>query len=115
MKARFALLLVFFGLMLALAPPGLCPCWLLPGNVHPHARPAEAETPHSHEDLGQDQSSQPVPPVSLPALLASSLISLALPESLWLRLFTNSGPGPLRYEPSPLHPPPRLPKRIAFV
>jgi len=113
-KARFTLLLLL-GLWLALTPPGLCPCWLLPGNVHPHARPAESDTPHTHEDLGQSQSSQTVPPVSLPALLSGILILLIPLDSLWLRLASGRRSEPLQVEPSPLRPPPRLLEQTAIA
>jgi hypothetical protein len=93
--------------LVAIAPPGLCPCWLLrePERVHPHLD-GWPERPHRHEylfSLFQSQAAAAAPVAVLPAGLLLLCQALA---AVWRRI-----PEPIfparGWSFSPLTPPPR--------
>ena len=94
--------------LLAVAPPGLCPCWMFtnPMEVHPHPY-GHAELPHDHSylfDLSPSSPSQPPPIPSAPQEMIDRLLALG---GLW----SISKPSPLgtaSWSAPPSTPPPRL-------
>jgi hypothetical protein len=89
---------------LALAQPGLCPCWML-DHVHPHPF-ANADRPHSHDYLFWSYSSDTAEsPPSLPTHdeVHARLLSSA---DLWSEV-VDLIPGAALWSAVPAPPPPR--------
>jgi hypothetical protein len=101
-------LLIFLAAYIALAQPGLCPCWLMHDvrTYHPHPF-AHPERPHPHDYLLEIFSAETAavsPPAPMPVLTLILLLALG---SLWWR--TDSSRVPLaRWAAPPATPPPRL-------
>jgi hypothetical protein len=102
-------LLVLLVMVLALAQPGLCPCWLAAEATGWHPHPAGlAQHPHDHDylnDLFQAEAAAAGPVAALPAslwLLAAAGAGLLLSRrAATLQL-------PLAWQPVLDPPPPRL-------
>jgi hypothetical protein len=99
---------LILALFVAILPPGLCPCWLMPepAKQHPHFD-WHPERPHGHNYLFDLFQSQTVPALLVASVPLSLLIALQAASGLRRRL------GDLVLPPSgwampPLTPPPRL-------
>jgi len=82
---RFSALFIFLAILTALAPPGLCPCWLNPEvkTVHPHLSEKQAESEHSHDyllQISQTNGIEMIPSMITPATV---WIALAFAGSIW--------------------------------
>jgi hypothetical protein len=108
-KVRALLLPILLAGFLALAPPGLCPCWLNRdvARVHPHPY-GHAEIPHDHGYLFDLYSSEPAqsPPILLaPQDVIDYLVALG---GLWSHAALPVL-GSVGWSGPPSEPPPRLP------
>ncbi len=83
-SAFFFLLIV----LTAVAPPGLCACWLIPEveSVHPHVSKAHAESHHTHDYLLQISQTTGTDILPLMILPAHVLIALAFAGLIWWAL-----------------------------
>jgi hypothetical protein len=93
---------------MALAQPGLGPCWMLAEvrRFHPHPF-SHPEQPHGHDylmDLSFSSSSQPAPAILSPGDFLEGLGSL---RDLWAGAIPPIAGSPL-WSPLPSPPPPRL-------
>ncbi len=107
-RSASRLLIIMLAGYMALAQPGLPPCWLQAHacEVHPHFSKHHAETPHSHGyllDLAKANAAQGLVSPLIPAGLLIELLSLGL----FLR--STLGPDILEQAWIPLlePPPPR--------
>jgi hypothetical protein len=105
---RFTVVLLAAALaVVALAPPGLCSCWLLPNVAETHPHPdGKPYLPHSHDylhELFHSQTAAVVPLSNAPAAVLMLLIALS---GRWFVLgsVAASGNG---WQPDVLAPPPR--------
>ncbi|MCB9135377.1 MAG: hypothetical protein H6636_08115 [Anaerolineales bacterium] len=93
----------------AVAPPGLCACWLNPNvaTVHPHVSPEHAHHSHSHDYLLQLAQTLQTEVKPLKVTPTSFLIAMARAGDIWWSL-----PGlhvhTAEWEPLILPPPPKL-------
>ena len=99
--------LVLVGL-LAVAQPGLCPCWMFTNSMQVHPHPyGHAELPHDHSylfDMSPSSPSQPPPILIAPQEVIDRLLALG---GLW----SASSPlvlGMVGWSIPPSTPPPRL-------
>jgi len=99
--------LVLVGL-LAVAQPGLCPCWMFTNSMQVHPHPyGHAELPHDHSylfDMSPSSPSQPPPILIAPQEVIDCLLALG---GLW----SASSPlvlGMVGWSIPPSTPPPRL-------
>lgn len=99
--------LVLVGL-LAVAQPGLCPCWMFTNSMQVHPHPyGHAELPHDHSylfDMSPSSPSQPPPILIAPQEVIDRLLALG---GLWS---ASSPPvlGMVGWSIPPSTPPPRL-------
>jgi len=102
-----------WALYIALTPPGLPPCWLQadPCREHIHFSAAHARSPHSHDYLFDQTSSEPVPLQAVVLLPASVLLAVLFNVQIFLP-FVESGPFSRGWQ-QPVEPPP--PKRFAHI
>jgi len=94
--------------LLALAPPGRCPCWMFADamGVHPHPY-GHAEVPHDHSylfDMSPSSPSQPPPIPIAPQEVIDRLLALG---GLW-SIYNPSPLGTVGSSAPPSTPPPRL-------
>lgn len=69
--------------LVALAPPGLCPCWLIADVRHIHPHPSgEPDRPHPHDYLFEMFQTQPAH-TSEPPLHPTALIEHLKDRSVW--------------------------------
>lgn len=99
-------MIVLVGLV-ALAQPGLCPCWLIADvreyHPHPDGRPQQ---PHDHDYLFDMFHAQTAVALVVWLAPASALLVLWALGSLWRLIAGHSLPGQ-SWSTSPLTPPPR--------
>ena len=105
MSRLFLAVVIFVAALIALTPPGLCPCWLNPDveTNHVHFRDVP-DSNHSHEylnELSQASLGEILPILLIPAAIFIALESLStiLWELIW-GVFS-----PMRWK-LPLSPPP---------
>jgi len=72
-------LLVLFACLVALMPPGVCPCWLNPNLVeyHFHFKPEDAGSEHSHEYLSQMTQATGIDADLTPFIPSALILALA--------------------------------------
>ena len=105
-RLTLALLILLAG-SIALAQPGLCPCWLIPdvGKYHPHPD-GYPERPHPHGyllELFNAESAAVVPPFPIPA--RTLILFLALSTVWWC--MGGNAPSLTGWASPPSTPPPR--------
>jgi hypothetical protein len=103
-----ALAIAALVLVTALAPPGICSCWLLrdAAHIHPHViDPGSGEHPHDDmfELFGARADARVTTALTPVAVLLASL-SAAPP---WRRAGASAWVYP-QWSPEPTHPPPRI-------
>ncbi len=104
--ALAAILVCLAGLM-ALAQPGICPCWLLADVEHLHPHPAgHPERPHSHGYLS-DLFMSGMPAVAEPTLVPAATLILALALAARWRTVSELSPAYWVWAASPRRLPPR--------
>ena len=100
-------LLIILAAFVALAQPGLCPCWLFAdvGKYHPHPD-GHPERPHSHAYLFELYNSQTVASTpSLPTPARTLILFLVLSTVWWC--VGNYAPSLTSWASPPSTPPPR--------
>ena len=108
MFRRIVILLVFLASLIAVAPPGLCPCWLIADvrtyHPHPNGRP---ERPHPHNYLFELFHSQTAAASPEPLIAIRDLVLALIGTGVWRRLSRQARPAHGWVMPPPT-PPPRL-------
>jgi hypothetical protein len=102
------LIVALLGLVVAVTPPGLCPCWLLVEVERVHVHPAgDGAERHSHDYLFElfNSHAPAYPPY---VISAAALIALLLASALYYRpprwgMFSRHG-----WRGDPDVPPPRV-------
>lgn len=95
--------------LIAVAPPGLCACWLNPNvaTVHPHLSPEHAHRPHAHDYLLQLAQTIQTEVKPLKVTPTSLLHSITLAGDIWWFL-PDLPLSTAEWEPSILPPPPKF-------
>lgn len=106
-RLSLAAALVLLASLMAVAPPGLCPCWLIRDvrDYHPHFD-GHPERPHSHDYLFEMFPTGTTALAEPNLLPASSLIVLLALALLWHSRRDAALYGRI-IVPAPLTPPPR--------
>lgn len=103
--------LVLLGLvgLIAVAPPGLCACWLNPtvATVHPHLSPEHAQHTHSHDYLLQLAQTLQTQVKSLKVTPTSLLFAIAMAGDVW-RFLPDLHIHKAEWEPRIILPPPKI-------
>lgn len=102
------LILVTLVSLTALAPVGLCPCWLVADvrTFHPHPD-GHPERPHGHGYLFEMFDAQSVAIVAVALIPAHELVRLLAQDSLWQQVIGLTL-GAAGWIPPPFEPPPRI-------
>jgi hypothetical protein len=107
MPRSAALAIAALVLITAVAPPGLCPCWLLrDASVHPHLiDPGPGDHPHEYIfELFSAMGDAAVPGISIPVTVLLAALAAA---ALWQET-EGTSPAMASWTPLPLLPPPRF-------
>jgi len=105
---RIVILLAFLAGLIAVAPPGLCPCWLIADvrTYHPHPD-GQPDRPHTHDYLFELFHAQPVAALPGPPITIGDLMLALIGAGVWRHLSHRAWPAQGWATPPPT-PPPRL-------